>query len=890
VWHSPSPRPRSLPRRTRSPFAGRTSLECLEERQLLSAAEFELSSLLPANGGDGSRGFVVDGTVAGGRLGNPRLIYEKVGDLNQDGIDDLLLAAIGQNSSAATASDAYLIFGTAGGFPAELDLNSLHGTNGYVIHDSTGGDVMGFVGGGAGDLNHDGVNDLVLGALGATLSSDRSGAGQSFVFYGGSAHLAALDLADGTQDGRVATASLDGSSGFVINGVAARDGSGRSIGVGDINGDHMDDLIVGSHGPGGAGSIGHDYVIFGRDSAAGRVFPAVLELSTLDGSNGFVIPALVSSGTLSFGDPGRPGDINGDGINDLIVGDYAASPDGRTYAGQSYVIFGRPSFPATFSLASLNGSNGFIVNGAAAHDFLGYSGDGAGDLNGDGLNDLVIGAPIASNPSGVRSGAAYVVFGKTGAYPAAIEVSTLNGANGFTMYGNVANSNIGGTVAGAGDVNGDGFADVVIGASTGDPNGITDAGQSYVVYGRPSFAPSLNLDSLLAVSGGDGSAGFVINSFLASQNTRSAAIGDINGDGYADIRVGAETDDPNGLTDAGRAFIVYGKPSPPAITKFYVANDASSDRTYEYTATGSTVENYALNAGDTAPRGAASTAAGDRVWVVDANKNVYIYKTNGGLLGSWTAGSLASNATVEGVTTNGTDVWIVDARQDKVFRYTNAAGRLSGSQNAASSFNLNSGNTSPKDIVTDGTSLWVVNDSTTDKVFKYTLAGSLLGSWTITGAGSSPTGITLDPSGGGTLWTVDSGTGRVYQFDNARGLTSGSLSPSTSFALAAGNTNPQGIADPPMPAPGATRAAAFTTTSHPSAPLAAHLGRTIPGFWASKSTASSLPLMAATPSIPGPQATPIQIALTPSTDQDLALVATELLRIGAKRTRTAPRL
>ena len=107
------------------------------------------------------------------------------------------------------------------------------------------------------------------------------------------------------------------------------------------------------------------------------------------------------------------------------------------------------------------------------------------------------------------------------------------------------------------------------------------------------------------------------------------------------------------------------------------------------------------------------------------------------------------NATVEGIATNGTDVWIVDAQQDKVFRYTGAASRLSGSQNAASSFNLNGSNTSPKDIVTDGTNLWVVNDSTTDKVFKYTLSGSLVGSWTITGAGSSPTGITLDPSGGG---------------------------------------------------------------------------------------------------------------------------------------------
>ena len=323
---------------------------------------------------------------------------------------------------------------------------------------------------------------------------------------------------------------------------------------------------------------------------------------------------------------------------------------------------------------------------------------------------------------------------------------------------------------------------------------------------------------------------------------------------------------------------------PP--TKFYVVNDGSPDRTYEYTATGGAVEDYALNSGNTAPRGAASTAAGDKVWVVDANKKVYVYNTGGALLGSWTAGSLASNATVEGIATNGTDIWIVDAQQDKVFRYTGAASRLSGSQNAASSFNLNSSNTSPKDIVTDGTTLWVVNDSSTDKVFKYTLSGSLLGSWTISGAGSSPTGITLDPSNVGNLWIVDSGTNRVYQFDNAASRTSGSQSPSTSFALAAGNTNPQGIADPPVPAPGASQVATLNKTSYPSGHLAAQLGRTIPGLQASKSTGSFLPPTAGRPSVVGRQETPILISLIPSTDQDITLLAAELLRAGTKRSRS----
>ncbi len=237
-------------------------------------------------------------------------------------------------------------------------------------------------------------------------------------------------------------------------------------------------------------------------------------------------------------------------------------------------------------------------------------------------------------------------------------------------------------------------------------------------------------------------------------------------------------------------------------TKFYVVNDGSPDRTYEYGASGTAIENYAIQSTNTSPRGAASTAAGDKVWVVDANKMVYVYNTSGGLLGSWSAGSLASNATVEGITTNGTDVWIVDGRSDKVFKYVGAATRTSGSQNAVSSFSLNGSNTSPTDLVTDGASIWVLNNtSSTDRVFKYSVGGSLLGSWTITSGGGSPTGLTIDPTVNNShIWIVDNITDRVYQFDSATTRIGGSASPSSSFALAAGNTNPQGIADPPPPA------------------------------------------------------------------------------------------
>lgn len=250
-------------------------------------------------------------------------------------------------------------------------------------------------------------------------------------------------------------------------------------------------------------------------------------------------------------------------------------------------------------------------------------------------------------------------------------------------------------------------------------------------------------------------------------------------------------------------------------TKFYVVNDASTDKTFEYGGDGASGESYNLGSGNPAPRGAASTSAGTTVWIVDANKTVYVNNSAGALLGSWSASGLNAQAQIEGITTNGTDVWLVDAKTDKVFKFTGAARRLSGSQSAASSFSLNSSNTSPKDLVTDGTSIWVVNDSTTDKVFKYTVAGSLLGSWTIDAANSSPTGITINPANVSDIWIVDSGTDKVYQYTAAASRISGSQNAAATFALAAGNTNPQGIADPPTG--GAT--VAPTTMPNRKAPI-----------------------------------------------------------------------
>ncbi|MBU7586378.1 MAG: FG-GAP repeat protein, partial [Nostoc sp. TH1S01] len=160
-----------------------------------------------------------------------------------------------------------------------------------------------------------------------------------------------------------------------------------------------------------------------------------LNLSDLNGSNGFVINGIDNLDFSGFS-VSNAGDINGDGIDDLIIGAYRADPNGQNYAGESYVVFGsRNGFGASFNLSSLDGSNGFVINGIDEFDFSGRSVSGAGDINGDGIDDLIIGASGADSNGQSDAGESYVVFGSRNGFEASFNLSSLDCSNGFGIKG-----------------------------------------------------------------------------------------------------------------------------------------------------------------------------------------------------------------------------------------------------------------------------------------------------------------------------------------------------------------------------------------------------------------------------------------------------------------------
>ncbi|MEM9388247.1 MAG: hypothetical protein AAGA68_24565 [Pseudomonadota bacterium] len=514
--------------------------------------EFDVSSLLPENGGDGRDGFALLQAESYDRVG----VAVTSSDINGDGIDDLMVgASFGDTQDGAAAGRIYTIFGSNTGFAPSINLASLlpinggDGSLGFVIGgfaaDERAGDALGA----GADVNGDGLDDLIIGAYNAE-PEGQFGAGSAYVLFGRSEGFPpVVQLSD-----LAAENGGDGSEGVVLfpRDVGGRAGSSVQL-LPDLNGDGLGEIAVGSpeSDPGGRPSAGLVYIVFGAPA-----FAAEFELTSLlaqnggDGSAGVVINGvnqLTRTGTaIASG-----GDINADGRLDLFIGAPEESPGERTEAGIGYLIFNPAPVQhgAAFELASLfpiaggDGSEGVVIAGIEERDVAGGALSLVGDFNGDGIDDVLLGAPRAS-----LGGDAYVVFGSDAGFPPLLELSQLtiaeggDGSLGVVVNGFDAFQYVGNAVAG-GDVNGDSIDDIVV----------ASGGRTYVIFGQDAgFPAEIALESLSAENGGDGTLGFVIQG-VGSTAGQSLSVTDLNGDGVSDIAVG------QGSPFSSDAFVVFGR-------------------------------------------------------------------------------------------------------------------------------------------------------------------------------------------------------------------------------------------------------------------------------------------------------------------------------------------
>jgi hypothetical protein len=397
----------------------------------------------------------------------------------------------------------------------------------YTFHGDSAGDEFGFSVSGAGDVNGDGLNDLVVGAVGDRAVRVISGSNGSLLhtFQGSPSDKFGLSVSgagdvnndghadiifsatdtDGSGSARVHS-GIDGSVIYTFEDDSPFDRFGESVGsAGDVNGDGYYDLIVGA-------ALDDNN---GLDSGNARV------LSGLDGSTLYTFDG--NSAFDHFGNSvGSAGDVDGDGFADIIVGARLDDNNGSN-SGSARVISG------------MDGSTLYTFNGNSAFDLFGESVNSAGDVNGDGLADLIVGSPGDSD-NGFDVGSA----------------SVLSGADGSVLHrfnGDNASDNFGNSVSGAGDFNGDGLADLIVGALRDDNNGS-------------------NSGSARIFSGIDGSTLYTFNGDTANDQfgTSVSNLGDVNGDGLADFAVGA----PNGGANDGgyaRVFVshIIGVPEPSSI-------------------------------------------------------------------------------------------------------------------------------------------------------------------------------------------------------------------------------------------------------------------------------------------------------------------------------------